>query len=282
MRNVLILFCLFCICSCCKTDAPSSGLKCKLKTLTIIDNYTNSQRLLTCLYDSTGEFYALTGDSLSFTFTTISPNYVFLNIDVLATDPILNNKQKLKFSISPINQVENINLIDSILQTETVLSSVFYNNQHTIDSVKYAGNRNFVHDIVNANYISDGQNYVQHNISWNMYTILGGDRHYIDTVTYLYTNYVNNNYIPQQIPLLETGYTLSGNIQSDLHFYLAQLKGYTLFKNNKNLIKSIKSTIYGYITNYEYSLNSMNQVTEMRVSKPDGIGVALTYRMTYY
>ncbi|HNF48368.1 MAG TPA: hypothetical protein PKO18_04240 [Chitinophagales bacterium] len=282
MKNIIIITVILCLYGCCKDDAPSSGLTGKLKTLTIIDNYTNSQRQLTCLYDSMGEFYALTSDSLSFTFTTTSSNYAFLDIDVLATDPIFNSKQKLKFNISPIKQVENIYLVDSILQTETLLSNVFYNNHHTIDSVKYAGNSNFVHDIVNSNYNSDGQNYIQQDISWNIFTILGGDRHYVDTITYLYTNFTNNNYIPQQIPLLETGYALLGSTQNNLHFYLAQLKGYSLLNKNKNLIKTVKSKTLGFITNYEYSFNSKNQVIEMRVSKPDGNGTALMYKMTYY
>lgn len=255
----------------------------KLKTVDIIYENTNEHRFLNYIYNDSGYLTGLIGDSLKFTVSIQENNTIFINVDVLASDQNFNSKQKFKILVSPLKQIQNINLLDSITQEEIPFLVFSYNNLNLIDTVNEIGNLNFVHDVANYSYLFDGNNCTQQGVSWYIYTIFGGNVYYEDTIIYRY-NYSlkNDNYIPLQNPYLGTSYALLGSIDKSQILNLLEINGFSTLNRNKNLIQSISSTKYGYTTYFSYITNTLNQVTEMRISKPDGTGTALTYKMTYY
>jgi hypothetical protein len=266
----------------CKKQSIDSLLKGKLKTIEITDNRTGAKRMLYYYYDSDNRLKSLESDSLQFIIEHIDTALTKIKVNVIAPDPNFDSRQEYQIHINAAHQIASINLLDTLLGEELPYMRLTYNSTLNVDSVIETGQPVFVHDVSNFNYVFDGNNYTKQNVSWYRSSPLGGETYSLDGITYSYSAIPNNNFIPLQQPFLGTAYALTGNTTNTLLLNLMEINGYSVYKRNAKLIKSLYSENYGYITNYSYSTNALNQVVGMTVSNPDGTGVYLTYRMTYY
>ncbi|MBK9330665.1 MAG: hypothetical protein IPM95_15515 [Sphingobacteriales bacterium] len=266
----------------CKKSETSYPLKGKIKSLEIIDVNTGARRMLNYYYDSDKNLKSSEGDSLKFIIDRIDAQITKVQLTVLADDPNFNSRQLYIVHTNTSNQIESVNLLDTLTSEETNQIKIAYNSILIADTVTESGQPVFVHDVSNFNYLFDGNNYVKQKVSGYKYSFLGGETYYLDSITYSYSDIPNNNFIPLQQPFLGTAYALTGNTNNNLLLYLLDINGYSVYKRNANLIKSVCSANYGYIINYNYTLNPSGQVVEMAASNSNGTGTYMTYRMTYY
>lgn len=262
---------LFFVSSCTKYDSPPNLFYGKLKTIKI-----NNDAALYLEYDSTnGNLIRVKNDSLHLEIKFGS----LINNEIV----IRNNStsQQIIVRISATKNIESVILLDTLTAIQKLYFSAHYSNNNIDTTTEYGDV--FVSNIQNYTFISDSFNYLKNNLSWQVSDFSGGTISYEDTVIYTFNPQIYDAYLPLQKPIQSIGYALSGNVFEDPSaLNLLELNGINIFKKNKNLIQSVKSANYGYITNLSYVLNTLNQVIEMNVSNPDGTGTYLTYRMTYY
>jgi hypothetical protein len=264
---------------CIQTDNQNLLLG-KLKTLEVITPSSSKSTLFNYIYDQNGYLTNLQSDSLQYIIGKKIGNVVIITAISIDADPFLSATTKFKIYIDAGDRILAINFLDTLTLEEFPFLSVSYDSINELDTITTKGSPAYTHDISGFNYEFDGNNYLKQNISWYIYS--GLDVFYLDTATYTYTSILNDNFIPSQIPFLSIAYPVAGNTQDDLLLNLMEINGYHVYKRNKNLIQSIISSNYGYVTNYSYVINSFGQVSEMHISNSDGTGESTIYKMTYY
>ena len=275
--SILILGLIVVIYGCCKnnSNSPKSIFEGKIKTIEIIDSLS-STGIYNYIYDSNTLYLKkIIYDSIYFN--------IFYNGNNITTRSNLSNIISIA-TISNNKLVSAINL-DTMSNIETGIFRISRDNLLSTDTViEITGLSIFPDNLKNYNYIYSNDNAISHEFSWTILDFFSGvERLFKDTITYEYDTRQYRSFIPAQNPFCVSLYIYTGVVQDyGAQLNVVELNGGTLVFKNKNLIKSLKSAKFGYITNYSYTFNTLNQVTEMRISKPDGTGTALTYKMTYY
>lgn len=263
------------ITSCTKNDIPVNIFSGKIKSIEFRDS-ANNGAILYLEYDSTnGNLIKTKNDSLHFEIKigAIIDNEIVIRNNITS--------QQIIVKVSVTKNIESIILLDTITAIQTpYISADYYSNN--VDTTTEYGDV-FVSNVQNYGFATDGYNYLKNTVSWYMSDFSGGYNYYEDTVDYTFSSQTYNTYLPLQNPLRSIPYVLSGNIFEDITAVnLLELNGYTIFKKNKNLIQTVQSANYGYITKFSYVMNALNQVTEMNVSNPNGVGTSIKYNLTYY
>lgn len=287
MKNNLItsIFALLIIAGCCKnhnTVEPKNIFDGKLKTFELsLSNDSNNIVRNYFFYDSVTF-------KLKYTNSVILPDTLNTNnITIIYYDfnsiTERNNTNSIGITSVINNTVVSLTSLDTVANNEIPLIWIIRNVQHNLDIVNTAGVSLFAENIKNYNYTYGNGNVISHNLSWDEIDFLSNiPTHYIDTITYTYNTEVYGQYIPTQNPFIEATYILSGNHIGGTVGNIVEINGGIGVFKNKNLIKTIKSSKFGYISNYTYNYNSLNQITEIYISNSDGTGKAITYKMTYY
>lgn len=286
---------LFIVCAClllggCATDDPVvDPLSGKLKTLQIIYPDGNDTTLLNYVYDNAGYLVALESDSLNISIGSNVNNQIMITVSSLDSDPMFNSTQKYIAYVDIGDKILNIVKLDTITSGEAEHIRTVYKSD-ALDTLSVKGDM-LISNVLNYNYNYEGNNYISQYASWDVWDFVLHSVSYFDTTVYTYSSLLNNNFIPLQVPYFHVLYGITGHREDDMLLYILNINGYQTLKNNKNLLQSVSSFVRSfsfpdlnknYLTNYTYIQNSAGQVVEMHVSNPDGAGIFMIYKMTYY
>lgn len=286
MKNLFyLLFSLVILLSCEheKNTTPTNKLEGKPKTLEITASNGDGNHLLYYIYDTaSGVFYGLVSDSLQITVSDKADNIVKVRIAALSSNPAFNATILYKVYMSDDDRIETITKVDTIAAEETAAYTMHYESNAVDTFTDVQPSNLFANNITNYNYQYDGNNYTKQKLLWYSLDLVLGIRSAEDSITYTYTTLPNNNFVPMQIPYLSAGYAITGSVENNLLLYALALKGYTVFRKNTYLIQSLISAHYNRTINYHYTLNSLNQVSELSFSATGDAVIFNSYKLTYY
>ncbi len=275
MRNALFILLSFFAFSCKKETCLQDNLSGKLKSIEYRFQ-DSSGHILYLEYDEISKNLIRVIDDSMRIALTIEPesNHQIVIRNYLSSEHLIVN-------VLPNKNIESVDVLDTLTSTLTRIYAAKYDSA-SIDTLSIPGDI-FISDIQNYDFITDGFNCLSHTISWTQMDFFYGTRRLTDTVQYVYSPYVYNNYVPGQRSFQSTGFALSGYVYDGVfNSILLEINGYNIFNRNKHLIQSVTSVNRGYQTNFSYRFNAKNQLTEMDVSNPDGTGNFMRYKFTYY
>ncbi|MCC6582696.1 MAG: hypothetical protein IT271_03245 [Chitinophagales bacterium] len=278
MKKLLIILSFLFALSCkkeCNNQNKQNVLHNKIKSLTYYESdSSNTISRYYFNYDTTTGL--LISIDLHGRFQGIDTNFnSYINIErANNTVYFYNNFEGKQYLISTIGkQITSIIKIDTLSGSQELATVIFLKNDKT-DSIFDIGIflqtnisfYNFKYDVYNCNGYSS---------KWREF--LGIYVNKADTVSFTFTNIVNNNMIPNQLPCTDHG---GGSVLNDVVYYLG-IDGYYIVKPNTFLIDSSNYSNNSY-SKYFYTMNE-NIVNSTLILTNYNSNIVRSYQeYTYY
>lgn len=228
-------------------------------------------------YDSiTGIFENIHVDSIS---NRISVNKYTNRLEIRST----HSTEISTILINSLGFADSLFTSDSSIN-KLLFSSKFLYDGNNLNQISISNPNGLIYTIKHRDFEYENMNNIKYITEWSPSPPSGTISINTDTLLLeYYSEYVNSQYVPFQYPILNQTYFLGGTLFDNIIFgSIMEMLDYAIIMKNSNLIKSIRSTNLGFVTNFTYSFNTTGKVSEITISNPDGTGILFKYKLEYY